>query len=1076
MPYGIRIELNGEDITALVSRFEILARLDAYVREISLEVADPDLYDNLDFSLLPDSPALEVLTRVGEDWVGQGKFFIEKPTFQVGLHRTDTGLWGRSETARLGPPFAVRITKTWENATTFFSICHEMCEAAGLAWDDQYSAVSDFTIHARTFTAENAYPVEVIQEILELAHGQDAFLTTDRAGHVVIARRDRAPVASDHTVSDLVMSAIQEEPEWPDFGNRIRISSSGSTSGYSIQVSAQNQCLSGNASSRVQLYARVTDHDGLPAEGVPIAWSAKNGLVSLDSELTNTQSIVIFDEEVRAKSFYEIDLKMPPASVRGIYAYKDTRKSDNFAEQGVEIDGNTVILNRRLAYCDQLLRVTYAVDGVAVNWATAGSVPGTERVTADILGQTGSIELYIENPCHCPPTLTLEAVPSSILVKETSSLLAYVEIGGAPVIDGRAIYMSIDSDPAHGKLEWTKGKVGKVAIKNELCQVRNEIAGVSQTQLNSFPASISGVWRAAEDGNGNRVKTGNNLYASHQGKVVNLTVTLQSETELLADYTAFGAATNTYDGLKPGTDKIRAWIITTREAPAEASVSITVSSEDPKDPDPPPEDCCEEGLCAGEGTPCDSEAAACEEGKVWCLKDGVEGCFAPEECDVCEEGKVACKKSGVDGCWLPEECDATHTDGGTGKKYGISKGTPGCWLPDQLDRCALDRVICFKGGLQGCYTIEECDTAAGVTEAQKCPAGTVCCENKNTGIKGCWPITQCKAVTPKPPKDHDKDPGTECRKDDGSVAKCKQDETCCESGGIKGCWPAAKCDQGAGCSTSSCQEDPSEECLAGRFGGALGKGCSCSELCENEFARYGTTQTNDGSSYRPIEEIVTSDYGLEPGTPAYDEKYDELKQKALDECRARCGECERAPELILSGSDAVTRPGGYQYVAEGGFQPYTWEITGTGVSIDDSGYVTLDVTACGTFTVTVKDACGSSASMGARVTNAGKWQYKETLLYSVDANGCALSTLWGGWEYDVVEGVLLLDHHYTGARCCFGGRCNQGPPSSAGGITKQTGTSYNSYCKSDCWIENNDPNANWYWVEIERRVEEWVCP
>jgi 4-aminobutyrate aminotransferase-like enzyme len=38
-----------------------------------------------------------------------------------------------------------------------------VCAAAGLAWDPSHSSVPDFTIHARTFTAENLTLVEVIQ-------------------------------------------------------------------------------------------------------------------------------------------------------------------------------------------------------------------------------------------------------------------------------------------------------------------------------------------------------------------------------------------------------------------------------------------------------------------------------------------------------------------------------------------------------------------------------------------------------------------------------------------------------------------------------------------------------------------------------------------------------------------------------------------------------------------------------------------------------------------------------------------------------------------------------------------------
>lgn len=1034
MPYGIRITLDGEDISAKVSRFEITARLDAYCRELSLDIADPDLYDSLDFSVLPETPALEVETRTADTWVSQGKFFVEKPTFQVGIHRTETGLWGRSQTAVLGPPFAVRFTRTWDTDTTFFTICTEMCTSAGLTWDPAYSSIPDFTIHARTFTAENLTPVEIIQQLLELAYGEDAFLTTDRSGHVVIALRDRAPVAADHSVTDPTTVSISEEPEWPDFGNRVRITSTGSTSGYSIQVSAETTCLSGDGTTRVAVYARVTDQEGGPANNVPVSWAVRDGLCSLDAAVTNTQSITIFDEEVRAKSFYELDLKFPPAEVRGVYAYRDVWHSQDLAAEGYETDGNTVTLTRRLDYCDQLLRVSYVVEGVAVNWATAGIFSGTERVTADVSGQTGTVDLYIDNPCNCPPTITLSANPTSILIRESSSLLVYVEMGGAPIRDGRLVYMSIDSSPSHGRLAWTRNRLGQVPMLNELCQVRNEIVGISQTQVQCFPASITGVWIAEETDNGGRRKVGANLYAAHQGKTISLTASLVSETELLVDYVALGAATCIYDGLKVGTDRIRAFVVTAREAPAEAQTSISVSRDDTDDDPSDPEDCCNEGLCQGTGTPCDTQDATCDEGSVYGFKDGVEGCYPSGDLDTgsCDEGMVFCRSGNVAGCYAPEECDSQYVDGGTGKKYGFNQGQAGCWLPDALDRCEAagsqtggeegeededPYVRCFKEGISGCYPISECDSSYGITEARECPGGTVCCEDAVSGEQGCWAPQYCRATDPGGHDPHDNDPtATSCRLANGSVVTCTGDNTCCEKGGVKNCWPSAECDGGSGgCATSSCQDNPTEECLDGRFGGALAMNCSCTELCEGEVSRFGTTQANEDASYRPLDEIVTSDYGYEPGTPEFDEQYDQLRTAALEECRSRCGDCDGAPDLTISGSDAVTRPGGYQYSASGGLQPYTWNVSGTGASIDDSGFLTLDESACGSFTVTVTDSCGMSASIDARVTNAGSW-YGGT--FGDPSCSCQQS---GGYEGFCSISYVSGKHGYCVRGACFGG-------------------------------------------------------
>ena len=1027
--YGIRITLDGQDITAQVSRFEITAELEAYCREISVDIADPTLYDTIDFSVLPEFPSIEVFTRIETDWLSQGRFFIEKPTFQVGIHRTETGLWGRSETAALGTPFSVKFSKNWDADTSFFAICTEMCTAAGLTWDSGYCEIPDFIIHAGTYTAENLSPVEIIQGLLELAYGDDAFLGTDRDDHVVVRLRDRAPAAIDHSITDSVTVSISEEPEWPDFGNRIRITSTGATSGYSIAMSAPTVCLSGDGTTRVPLYARVTDSDGEPVNNLPISWNLENALATLDQAVTNTQSIIIYDELVRAKSFYEFDLSLPPSSIRGVWIYRDVWHTEDLSDSGITIDGNTVALIARLDYCDQLLRVSYVVEGTAVNWVTSGIISGNEKVTADAYGQTASVDLYIDNPCNCPPTLTLSANPSSVLVGEGSSLMAYAEIGGAPIRDGRLVWMTLDSYPWHGRIQQTKIPLGEVTIRNELTQVKNEISGISQATLVMHADSVIGIYLAVTDDEGAKSKTGNNLYLSVSGKTVDLNTILASETELLCDYVTIGAAVNVYEGYAVGTDRVRAFLTASREVPVQATVSIMVHKDDVHSDPESPEDCCEDGLCVNTGTPCGADAAECADGTIWCLKNGVYGCHPAEQCDTCGEAQVLCLKDGVEGCYSSGECDISHTDGGTQRVYGFSGGVEGCWPPDQLDICVADKVRCFKGGQEGCYLVGECDTAYGITEPQQCMGDTTCCVHKETGQLGCWPITQCKKVTPG--DEHDKDPDTsQCSKADGSYVSCVGDNKCCESGGVKGCWPADQCDDPAGCNTTSCANDPTEECLQSRFA-ALAQGCSCSELCDQEFSNFETTQSYDGSSYRTISEIVADDYGLTSGTPEYDEKYDELKQAAVDACRVQCGDCENAADLTLSGSDAATSPGGYQYSVAGGLQGYAWSVSGTGAEIDQTGYVTLDSSACGSFAVTVTDSCGVAASMDVRITNQGQWSIVNEIAapsYCGSQGGC--DCIKGKYRYIQAwesfcqgKSECMVASDACGCDCNLGGAC-----------------------------------------------------
>ena len=142
--YGYKLLLDGIDITNRVKTFTINCELTNYCRELSFDLYDESLYDTFDFSIIPESPRVEVLTRITEAdeydeydnaWVSQGLFFIEKPTFKVGINDTVTGVWGRQSSAILGEPFAQKVTKLWATNTTFYVICQEVIESVGLVWN-----------------------------------------------------------------------------------------------------------------------------------------------------------------------------------------------------------------------------------------------------------------------------------------------------------------------------------------------------------------------------------------------------------------------------------------------------------------------------------------------------------------------------------------------------------------------------------------------------------------------------------------------------------------------------------------------------------------------------------------------------------------------------------------------------------------------------------------------------------------------------------------------------------------------------------------------------------------------------
>ena len=889
-----RILLDSVDISGKVATFTVTYDAASYCRQLSMAIADPALYAGFDFLALPDAPAVDVYAYAGadpapvfpDDYTLLGSFFVERPGIS---HSPNASLinevWGRSKTALLGSPFAGKITRTWTSDTGFYSICNELCTLCGLTWDSEFRGIDDFIIFAGTYQAENLYPIDIITELARLAAGEEVLITTDGEDHLCIIPVDYAPAvgSEEFTVTDEDLAELSESIEWPDFGNRVKISATGSTTGWNITLSIPKQCLSADGTARTKLYAQVVDQDDVPQNDIPVDWLLSRDLVTLDAATTNTRTLTIGDEARRAKSYYEVDVTFPPTTVIGVWTARDTRKETNLAAAGYELDGNTIILPAQLTYCDMSLIITYTAAGMAVNHATAGSAPGTEKVTADVNGNSDTRELYIDNPCACPPDLTLRASPTGIKIGETALIIAYLEIAGAPVTEGRNIWMTIDSDPARGHLGWTRNNLGLVEVSNERTSAINEVAGFTQCELEMFPDSVTSILASDEDGNA----VGSNLYDSHSGKVVTLNTEVASDTDLLADYVTVGAIVNNYEGIEVGEERVRAFIATTREERTEATCRITVTDDENSDGDP-------------------------------------DGC--------CDDGQDSDRPGGGEG-------------GDNDHKFDF--------LPD---------------------------------------------------TKPSEPVVHCLGA-------------------DGKIVTCQSGQVCCQKGGKWGCNAWNACDQVPDtCHPVNCRGNPSDNCLQSRFTKALADnaayGCSCEELCDKEFSAYGTTQNHDGASMRMVSDIVVQDHGHALGTPEFWEKFEELKEEAISSCRQQCGDCAVVDPLSVSGSDTVTAPGGYSYSASGGLAPYTWSVTGTGASVDQNGFVTLAGDACGAYTVTCTDACGSSASVSVRISNCGSWHASG----STCEGDCVVT---GGTATDYITGTSKTHVYFCG--CGTEGGCHDHP-------------------------------------------------
>jgi hypothetical protein len=454
--YGYKFILNGTtDITGKVKSFNIEASLEMYCRELSFELTDEDLYDSFDFSIIPEAPTIEVFTRVtalgavdeydeydeydDPAWVSQGIYYIERPTYSIGINETSLGIWGRQSTAILGEPFAQKTTKLWEVDTTFYQICQEIVESVGLVWDSTRCDIQDFKIYADNFEADDQYPIEVLQSLVELAVGEEGFVTCDRLGYVCIKRLDRSPSVADFDITDLSVQTFNEEPEWPEFGNRIKIIPSETVSQDKVELFMDRECLGTGAATSIDVYAQVCNGDGTPINNAVISWSfalaaprsvwfkySNNVEGFYKTALQNTTRILVSRELQKATGFHSIEVKFAVESVVGIWAYSDKNRVTNLCPEGsYTIDGKIIhLVDVEFAYCDQTVFVSYYASGMAKNnvlYEIADGVILVEPTGVDDVGDVMSViaevsgrqsfkDLYIDNPCQCVTTLTVETV------------------------------------------------------------------------------------------------------------------------------------------------------------------------------------------------------------------------------------------------------------------------------------------------------------------------------------------------------------------------------------------------------------------------------------------------------------------------------------------------------------------------------------------------------------------------------------------------------------------------------------------------------------------------------------------
>ncbi len=575
------ILLDGVSIKDQVSRFEVRDAAGGYARELTLDAADASFYDQFSYTVLPQL-RLEVRVMAGDAWVCLGKFYIEQPGISADPDSiTPEGLWGRSETARAGAPFAPRVSKAWESDTTAGAIINEMAALVDLTVDLQ---MQDYTVFAGSYAVDGGYPIDVIKALAEYAGGTVG-CTAD--GALVVRSNIFHPAAADYTVTDMQIMGIVEHVVYPEFGNRIRISADGSDSGLVVSLAAPGDadCLPADGRSKSRLYAFVSRSDGPVEDGVVVTWTADDG-VSLAAQTSSTGQMLMANKIHNADNYYKVTVDYPVKDVVGIWAYADRRHSHNFWDEtrsGCTFTDNEITVHTPFDYCDQTLVVTYITSGCAVNTVTAGTRALDVTVTADVNGAQATVDIRLGNTCACGSSLgVIKSTDTGICFGHSAFVLIWGQINGGPAT-GMIATLTLTGC---GKLSSTRKILGRVRVVNERGFVVNEIAGVSQVESVIFPDDLvtPEVYLVTD------TDKQNNLYTSHEGKVIDLGVQVDTGTEVWIDYAADGAAAVSW--LSEDVDKeCDAQILVRLADGTEAGLSETVSlsavdcSDDESSPD-----------------------------------------------------------------------------------------------------------------------------------------------------------------------------------------------------------------------------------------------------------------------------------------------------------------------------------------------------------------------------------------------------------------------------------------------------------------------------------------------------------
>lgn len=138
------------------------------------------------------------------------------------------------------------------------------------------------------------------------------------------------------------------------------------------------------------------------------------------------------------------------------------------------------------------------------------------------------------------------------------------------------------------------------------------------------------------------------------------------------------------------------------------------------------------------------------------------------------------------------------------------------------------------------------------------------------------------------------------------------------------------------------------------------------------------------------------------------------------------GSCSPTPTITCSASpcDEIVKSSSKTYTLTNSQGNVTWSVSGTGATINQSGVLTTDSTACGTLTVTATDDCCGAYAQQVRVTNGGTWVLVSNTLNTTtaycgvippnyDEKNCSQCILGESYNCGIMSGGTLTNYFGT---------------------------------------------------------------